>query len=446
MAGASHSQGPDDFWIEVVLEILAGLWARRLELALVGLPLLADRLLARRIGETWAGVLVGLVVGLALAIGPIRRAIFKALHAQRVRRRWKAAAQAAGAVNEHGRTPQVHKVVPVAVGDRLLVSVPRGTSAQDLAKRAETLAAALAVRDVRIEREPTNAAFAWVTLVKRDPLGEPHPLAWPWQAAACTSLWRPIPVGVDENGQPVGVSLPERNILIGGEPGAGKSAALSQLIAAAALDPSVKLWLLDGKMVELAAWAPVAKRAAGIDPAEALELLRELRAEMDERYTVLLDRRLRKVTAADGLALHVVACDELAFYLTLPDRKQRSEFSELMRDLVSRGRAAGIIVLAATQKPSSEVIPTALRDLFGFRWAMRCNTAQASDTILGSGWATLGYNAAHIPGSSRGVGYLLSEGGQPQLIKSHYLDDHAIDEIAARAVQLRANHNPAEPR
>ncbi len=67
-----------------------------------------------------------------------------------------------------------------------------------------------------------------------------------------------------------------------------------------------------------------------------------------------------------------------------------------MRDLVARGRAAGIIVVAATQKPSADVIPTSLRDLFGFRCALRCNTPQASDTILGQGWASLGFDAAKV--------------------------------------------------
>jgi hypothetical protein len=437
MAGAGNSSSSDDIWVALVFAVLAAAWAQRLELVLIGTPLLADRLLAHRIGELPAGVIVGLVVSLVLAIGPIRRAIFNSLHNEQIKRRWKSAAEAAGAVNQHRHTPRVYEVKRVPVGERLLVSVPRGLSAHDLEKRAETLAAALAVREVRIERSPNNAAFASVTLITRDSLGQTEPLTWPWWNATLTSLWRPIPVGVDENGQPAWLALPERNILIGGEPGAGKSAALSQLIAAAALDPTVKLWLLDGKMVELAAWAQVAERSAGVDPEHALDVLRLLQDEMDERYLALLDRGLRKVTEADRLPLHVVACDELAFYLNLSNRKQRTEFSELMRDLVSRGRAAGIIVLAATQKPSSDVIPTSLRDLFGFRWAMRCNTSQASDTILGSGWATLGYNAAQIPGASRGVGYLLSEGGRPRLLRSYYLDDWTIRRIAARAQDLR---------
>jgi DNA segregation ATPase FtsK/SpoIIIE-like protein len=137
--------------------------------------------------------------------------------------------------------------------------------------------------------------------------------------------------------------------------------------------------------------------------------------------------------------LHLVVCDELAFYLSLPDRKQRQEFAELLRDLVARGRAAGVIVVAATQKPGADVVPTSLRDLFGFRLALRCNTPQASDTILGQGWATAGADASTIPGGQRGVGYLLAEGEQPQRIKGYHLTDGEIAAIAERAAARRAD-------
>jgi DNA segregation ATPase FtsK/SpoIIIE, S-DNA-T family len=134
-----------------------------------------------------------------------------------------------------------------------------------------------------------------------------------------------------------------------------------------------------------------------------------------------------------------VVCDELAFYLAAEDRKQRAEFAELLRDLVARGRAAGIIVVAATQKPASDVVPSALRDLFGFRLALRCNTPQASDTILGQGWASAGYSAATIPPGQRGVGYLLAEDGLPVRIRAFHLPDEQITAIAERASALRAD-------
>ena len=83
-------------------------------------------------------------------------------------------------------------------------------------------------------------------------------------------------------------------------------------------------------------------------------------------------------------------------------------------------------------------MPSALRDLFGFRLAMRCTTPQASDTILGQGWASAGADASEIPGAQRGVGYLLAEGERPIRMRGFYLADDDVAAIAERAAAQRA--------
>ena len=185
--------------------------------------------------------------------------------------------------------------------------------------------------------------------------------------------------------------------------------------------------------------AGCAKRFVGPDSELAISILEELRCEMDERYRDLLARKVRKVSPGDGLGLHAVVIDELALYVAGVDKKLASRFSELLRDLVARGRAAGIIVLAATQKPSIDIVPSALRDLFGFRWALRCATREASDTVLGSGWASLGYSAADIDPARRGVGLLLHEGGTPIRLRSFHLSDADVGLISEHAGRLRGD-------
>ena len=177
-----------------------------------------------------------------------------------------------------------------------------GGSIEDLDARRERLAASIGLRELRVTRDPADASRGTVTFVRRDPLAGTSSVPWPHASAAALSLWEPVPVGVDELGQVVSIELVERNLLLGGEPGAGKSAALSLVVASAALDPSVRLWLLDGKLVELSAWAPCARRLAGPDVGEAIELLREIRAEMEQRYRDLLASGARKITPGDGLA------------------------------------------------------------------------------------------------------------------------------------------------
>jgi S-DNA-T family DNA segregation ATPase FtsK/SpoIIIE len=72
------------------------------------------------------------------------------------------------------------------------------------------------------------------------------------------SIFDPVFIGIDEFGHPVYVPLIERNMLLGGEPGAGKSSLLNLLVAHAALSLDCDLVLLDGKQVELGQWAEVA--------------------------------------------------------------------------------------------------------------------------------------------------------------------------------------------
>ncbi|MCW3041886.1 MAG: cell division protein FtsK, partial [Actinobacteria bacterium] len=239
-----------------------------------------------------------------------------------------------------------------------------------------------------------------------------------------------------EDGSEATMSLPERNLLLGGEPGGGKSVALQQIIAAAALHPAVALTLFDANRVQLSLWKGCADRFVGPDVHDGIAALEELRDGLNERYEWLESQHRRVIRPGDPFSFHVIGMDELALFTARGDKKACAQFSMLTEDLVARGRAAGYIVVAATQRPSHDIIPTSLRDLFAFRWAMRCSTPEASDTILGK-WASQGFSATNIDAAERGVGFLLHEGGLPIRLRSYYLADDHLEAIAARAETLR---------
>jgi hypothetical protein len=427
-------------WDRLVLYVARPLWGFRIELAITLVAIWSWAWLAVRLGGELASLALLFGVGGLLAVPTVRRVVWRVAHRARVSRRWANACRYAGLATATDRIPRIVAQEMIPAGDRLQVRIPAGSSTAALVEVAEQLAVILDVRQVRVARDPEHAALARVTVVRRDPLHGAPPLAWPWEKAVRCSLWRPVPVGVDEDGHWVTITLPERNVLLGGEPGAGKSGALSLLLAVAALDPSVKLILLDGKLVELACWAGIADRSVGPNLAEAVAVLAEVQGELDRRLEVLLANRRRKIDPTLGLPPLVLVVDELAFYVAGPDRRLSGEFAARLRDLVARGRAAGIIVLAATQKPAADVIPTSLRDLFGFRWAFRCLTPQASDTVLGQGWASLGYSASGVDAADRGVGLLLTEGGVPVRLRTCWLDDEALVALAGRAEALRAKY------
>jgi S-DNA-T family DNA segregation ATPase FtsK/SpoIIIE len=258
------------------------------------------------------------------------------------------------------------------------------------------------------------------------------------------SIYDPIHFGVDENGRRVEVILMYRNCLLGGEPGSGKSSLLNTIIGHAALSTDCGLWLFDGKQVEFDPWRDAAEVFVGNSMAEALEKLYALQAEMDIRYAMLRLAGRRKITRDDDLPVIMAVIDELAYFsATIGTDNERTEFIRLVRDLVARGRAAGVIVVAATQRPSADIIPTSLRDLFGYRVAFRCTTDSSSDIILSVGWAKLGYTARHIAPHQIGVGWILAEGGTPLRMKAAYLTDADIRAIVAFASDIRGMRKPA---
>ena len=153
----------------------------------------------------------------------------------------------------------------------------------------------------------------------------------------------------------------------------------------------------------------------GPDIDQALATLRRLQTVMDNRYAYLLATATAARSRRDDAFCADPGRDRRDRLLLGHGRGQEDAgpFSALLRDLVARGRAVGIIVVAATQRPSSDIIPTSLRDLFAWRFAGRCTTDVSSDIVLGHGWAARGWSANTISPNNPGAGLLIAEGGMP---------------------------------
>jgi S-DNA-T family DNA segregation ATPase FtsK/SpoIIIE len=268
----------------------------------------------------------------------------------------------------------------------------------------------------------------------------------PLLEAEKVNLWKPIRMGINLRGEEVFTSWVERSGLFGGEPGSGKSAAANDLLLAAALDPTVRMYLADGKAgADITPFEPIATMFdTDGDPDKLLAILQHIwDVEIKERRALAKEHGSRKLTeemaAADPrVCLAVLLVDEWSSYGAAADQKIRQEMERLLRLIVQQGRALGIITLAATQKPDGDSVPTGIRDILSIRWAMRCLTPQASDTILGQGYASAGHNAQDILKSQRGVGiYLDGEGAEPELVRGDYYDDDQVATILRRAYALR---------
>ena len=260
------------------------------------------------------------------------------------------------------------------------------------------------------------------------------------------SIFDPVHIGIDEFGEHVHVELAERNMLLGGEPGGGKSYAINLITAHGALSGDCRLVLIDGKQVELGLWRHCADRFVGPSMADATGRVHWLQ-QHDERPLRhgCWPPACARSPASRGTRL---PRRHRRIRLLLRHRRQETEpeeFAALARDLVARGRAAGVIVILATQRPSHQVIDPSLRDLFGYRWAFRCTTDSSSDAVLGHGWAGAGLHrrrpSTRSPAAWPGC---CPKPASPGAIKTAYLTDDHIKPTSPRyAAQLRGRKDAA---
>jgi len=203
-----------------------------------------------------------------------------------------------------------------------------------------------------------------------------------------------IPVGEDISGSPVQLefSSPDSpHLLVAGTTGAGKSGALDTIIRGLARysPESVRLWLVDPKGTELSHFedSPHVDGTIGYDATDAIEVLERAVAEMDERYSIMKPLRVRSLAeynaacaAGSQLPWIVLVLDEYADLTSDPGEKVTIE--GLLRRLTQKARAAGIHVIAATQRPSADVISTTIRSNLPAQLALRVKTATDSRIIM----------------------------------------------------------------
>lgn len=332
-------------------------------------------------------------------------------------------------------SPTIWSVMPTPSGWRASLQFAPGTSVDDLEIDKHMLATALRCRSVRIMPSKDRADLVDLLISYRDPFLSmpPTPLVHSGDPRSPVQ----VDLGVDELGNPVEVDLYGNHVLIGGVTGSGKSVVMARMVAAAAVRPQVALFLLDGKGVELSYFRDAADIYSSANLAEGIELLGLMRDKMEQRFDWLATNRRRKLEPGDVHRAMFLVIDELAAYLNSSDRKASQLFANQLSDLLARGRAAGITVIATTQRPSTDLVPAHIRDNFSYRVAMRTTTRDASDTVLGAGWASRGVDGSEIPPSPRGVGYLLAEEEQPRLFRSFYLDDDELIDLGIRAKSIR---------
>ncbi|WP_433274651.1 FtsK/SpoIIIE domain-containing protein [Pseudonocardia xinjiangensis] len=204
-----------------------------------------------------------------------------------------------------------------------------------------------------------------------------------------------VPLGEDIQGNVVGVdfSSPDSpHLLIGGTTGSGKSVLVDTLIRGLIGHYSaeqVRFFLVDPKGTELVDFegSPHVEGSIGMDAVDALGILEMAVEEMQRRYTILKNKRVRRISEYNSLVgkevrlpWWIIVLDEYGDLTSDPDDKVQIE--RALKRLAQKARASGIHLIVATQKPSAEVISTTVRSNLPAQIALRVKTASDSRIIM----------------------------------------------------------------
>ena len=178
----------------------------------------------------------------------------------------------------------------------------------------------------------------------------------------------PIALGADAGGDPVAMDLASLpHMMIAGATGSGKSVCINSIVASMMLTKppdQLRMLMVDPKQVELTPFNGIPHLVLPVitEVDEVSPMLRGLIREMTRRYKAMAEIGARNITgynakAKDPMAYLVLIVDELADLMLVGG----FEIEQSLVRLAQLGRAAGIHLVLATQRPSVKVVTGLLK-------------------------------------------------------------------------------------
>lgn len=253
------------------------------------------------------------------------------------------------------------------------------------------------------------------------------------------------------------------HLLVAGTTGSGKSVAINSMILSMlyrATAEEIRLLMIDPKMLELSVYEGIPHLLAPVvtDMKDASNALRWCVAEMERRYRLMsalgvrnivgLNKKIKDAVQSDS-PLHdplyqpnqelddqapppllehmpyiVVIVDELADLMMVVGKK----VEELIARLAQKARAAGIHLILATQRPSTDVLTGLIKANIPTRIGMRVASKLDSRVIMDSNGAE----------ALLGHGDMLMTSGTPLAKRVHgcFVDDHEVHKVVEYLKQV----------
>lgn len=318
---------------------------------------------------------------------------------------------------------------------RFDLALEQGVKLNRLTNLSEDIALSLGVVSVRVAPIPDKISTVGIevpnkvvsTVYLRDIIDSP-------KFTSAKSLLS-FAVGKDISGEPVVGNISKLpHLLIAGTTGSGKSVCMNSLIISLlykAEPDEVKLIMIDPKMVELGVYNGIPHLYIPVvtDPKKAAGALQWAVAEMLKRYRLFSEVGVRDLSAYNGyleaneqkkMPSVVVVIDELADLMLVASK----EVEESICRVAQMGRAAGIHLIIATQRPSADVITGLMKANIPSRIAFAVSSALESRIILDTAGAEKLVGMGDMLYAPIGC-------GKPQRIQGAFVSDEERDQIVS---------------
>ena len=296
------------------------------------------------------------------------------------------------------------KVVEVHIGPTVAqyeLEIASGTRVNKITTLSREIALALSKKDVRIEAPIPGKSTVGIEFANDSPTSVSF-----YEIMASKIMLQDhekklmVPLGKSIMGE-IGVCEINKmpHMLIAGTTGSGKSVCVNGIICSIlmrAKPEEVKLAMVDPKVVELSVYNGIPHLMCPVvsDPKQAAILLQKMVAEMEKRYHMFSDTGTKKIEGyneyvekhnkahpdevLDKMPYIVIIIDELADLMMVAAK----EVEDSILRITQKARAAGLHLIVATQRPSTEVITGLIKANIPSRIAFAVGSGIDSRTIL----------------------------------------------------------------
>lgn len=241
-----------------------------------------------------------------------------------------------------------------------------------------------------------------------------------------------VALGVDIDGKNIYADIAKMpHCLIAGATNSGKSVCVNTIIVSLLMKnhpDDLKFILIDPKMVELSMYNDLPHLVTPVitDPKMAATALSWAVEEMDKRFSIFATNRAKDIKgynervkedpSLDKMPYIVIVIDELADLMMV----SANDVEEAIQRITQKARAAGIHLLVATQRPTTDVVKGTIKANIPSRIAFRVASYVDSTTILD------GAGAESLLGKGD---MLFKETERPIRLQGAYLKDSEIERI-----------------